>query len=131
MESYLLNLTQSVPIGSHSSSLSPLHTGVPQGSVLGFLLFSLDTTLLSYIFQNSAVSYHLCADDAQFYVSFFSSNSAQNLTLLPCILDSVYSWLTCNRLSVNPSKTDYLLIDTPQNCAQNLHLLLLHSVVTP
>jgi hypothetical protein len=29
-------------------------------------------------------------------------------------LDSVYSWLTCNRLSVNPSKTEYLLTGIPQ-----------------
>src|ERR1051325_11340464 len=34
--------------------------------------------------------------------------------LLSSTLDSVYSWLTCNRLSVNPSKTDYLFVGTPQ-----------------
>ena len=114
LESYLLNRSQSVSIGSHTSSSSPLHTGVPQGSVLGPLLFCLYTTPLSYIFSDSPVSYHLYADDTQLYISFSSSDSTQNLALLSSTLDSVYSWLTSNHLSVNPSKTEYLLVGTPQ-----------------
>src|SRR5207244_8084970 len=108
--SYLLNRSQSVSISSHTSSPSPIHTGVPQGSVLGPWLFSLYTTPLSYIFSDSRVSYHLYADDTQLYISFFSADSPDNLSILSSTLDSVYSWFTCNRLSVNPSKTEYMLI---------------------
>src|SRR5207244_686283 len=114
ISSYLLNRTQSVSIQSHASPSSPLLTGVPQGSVLGPLLFCLYTTPHSYIFTNSSVSFHLYADDTQLYISFSSSDSVSNLNTLSSTLDSVYTWLSSNRLSVNPSKTEYLLLGNPQ-----------------
>src|SRR5207253_8829261 len=91
LASYLLNRSQSVSISSHTSSPSPIHTGVPQGSVLGPLLFTLYTTPLSYIFSDSRVSYHLYPDDTQLYISFSSADAADNLSILSSTLDSVYS----------------------------------------
>ena len=114
LSSYLSNRTQHVSIGEASSGSIPLHTGVPQGSVLGPLLFSLYTSPISYLFQNSPICYHLYADDTQLYFSFTSSDSASSLLKLSSTLDKIYSWLTANKLSVNPDKTEYLLIGTPQ-----------------
>ena len=114
LSSYLVNRSQFVSIGSSCSASSDLHTGVPQGSVLGPLLFTLYTTPLSYIFKGTSIGFHLYADDTQLYVSFSSSDSLTSLSLLSTTLDSVYSWLVSNRLSVNPSKTEYLLIGNPQ-----------------
>src|SRR5207244_4734210 len=70
------------------------------------------------IFSDSQVSYHLYAVDTQLYISFPSSDADYNLSILSSTLDSVYSWLTCNRLSVNPSKTEYLLIGNSQQRAK-------------
>ena len=114
LTSYLSNRSQFVSIQNQSSKTLPLTTGVPQGSVLGPLLFSLYTSPLTNLFTNSPVSFHLYADDTQLYISFSSSDSSANLLRLSSTLDAVYSWLTLNRLTVNPSKTEYLLIGTHQ-----------------
>ena len=89
-------------------------TGIPQGSVLGPLLFSLYCSPISTIFTNSPGCYHLYADDTQLYISFSASDSLRNLSTLSSILDNVYTWLTTNCLTVNPAKTEYLLIGTHQ-----------------
>src|SRR5678816_407340 len=112
IESYLSNRLQFVTIDNQSSAPLPITTGVPQGSVLGPLLFSLYTSPIGNIFSNSKVNFHLYADDTQLYISFSSSDSAHSLATLTSTLDSVYSWLTLNRLSLNPDKTEYILIGT-------------------
>src|SRR3989442_2898057 len=78
------------------------------------LSFSLYTSPISHILENTNISFHLYADDTQLYISFSSSDSSSALASLSHALDSVYSWLTLNRLSVNPNKTEYLLIGTQQ-----------------
>src|SRR5206468_12896291 len=72
------------------------------------------TTPLTYLFSNSPVSYHFYADDTQLYLSFSSSDSLSHLSILSSTLDTVSDWFTSNRLSVNPSQTEFLLIGTPQ-----------------
>ena len=91
LTSYLLNHTQSVRIGSHISSSSPLTTGIPQGSVLGPLLFTLYTTPLSHIISDTGLSFHFYADDTQLYVSFSAKDCASYLSCLSTTLDSVHS----------------------------------------
>ena len=63
------------------------------------------------------ISYHFYADDTQLYISFESPNADDSLTILSSVLDSVHTWLTSNRLSVNPSKNEYLIIGTHQQRA--------------
>src|SRR6266516_97199 len=110
LESYLSTRFLHVNIENHSSDPHLITTGVPQGSVLGPLLFSLYTSPISNIFTNSNVKFHLYADDTQLYISFSGSESSTHLATLSSTLDSVYSWLILNCLSVNPDKTGYLLI---------------------
>jgi hypothetical protein len=133
LSSYLLGRTQSVAVGTHSTKPSPLTTGVPQGSVLGPLLFTLYTSPISHILSNSPVSFHLYADDTQLYISFSSSDTTNSLLTLSSALDSVYSWLTCNRLSVNPSKTEFLLVGTRQQRSKiaSASLSFRNNVLTP
>src|SRR6266516_1782748 len=116
LESYLSNRFHQVSINNQRSDPILITTGIPQGSVLGPLLFSLYTSPISNIFTNSKVKFHLYADDddIQLYISFSSSESSTHLATLSSTLDSVHSWLTLNRLSVNPDKTEYLLIGNHQ-----------------
>jgi Reverse transcriptase (RNA-dependent DNA polymerase) len=114
LSSYLQDRTQCVSIGSQSSASLTISAGVPQGSVLGPLLFCLYTTPITSVLGNTPVSSHFYADDSQLYISFSSSDSTTALAHLSTALDSTYDWLTSNRLSVNPAKTEYLLIGTVQ-----------------
>jgi hypothetical protein len=113
LSSYLSNRSQSVNVGQTFSHILPLLRGVPQGSVLGPLLFTLYTTPLGHLLSDT-IQYHFYADDTQLYISFSSCDSAQSLDKLSSTLDLVHSWFCANRLAVNPFKTEYLLIGNTQ-----------------
>ena len=89
-----------------------METGVPQGSVLLPLLFTLYTTPLGHILSDTPISYHFYANDTQLYISFQSPKADNSPTILSSVLDSVHAWLTSNRLSVNPNKTEFVIIGT-------------------
>ena len=118
ISSYLSNRCFYVNLNGTKSSLSPLPNGVPQGSVLGPLLFILYTTPLSHIISNSCASHHLCADDTQLYMSFSATDFATNIAHLQSTLSSVYDWMSSNFLSLNPSKTEFLLLGLPRQLAK-------------
>ena len=67
--SYLLNRSQSVRIHDKCSAPSNLQNDVPQGSVLGPVLFSFYACSLGEIMCKYNVNYHFYADDLQIYVS--------------------------------------------------------------
>ncbi|GFR87708.1 reverse transcriptase [Elysia marginata] len=69
LRSYLTGRMQSVFIDSVSSPVSSLQFGVPQGSVLGPLLFTLYTSPVADIAECYDAKYHLYADDTQIYIS--------------------------------------------------------------
>ena len=87
-----------------------LLVAVPQGSVLGPLLFTLYTTPLSSKIFEHAIPHHLYAADSQLYVFFASGDSAAALNGLQSCLASVQTWMSTNKLKLNPDKTEFLLI---------------------
>ena len=102
--SFLVNINQFL------SDPTELTCGVPQGSVLGPLLFLLYMTPLGQIISEfSGVSYHLYADDIQLYCSF-KQTELHKLDILTDCLTAIKTWLNNNLLQLNPIKTETLII---------------------
>ena len=83
--------------------------GVPQGSVLGPILFALYTTPLSDIIANHSVNHQLFADDTQLQKSDPLSEMTSLTKELNACTDDIKTWMTENQLKLNDDKTEALL----------------------
>jgi hypothetical protein len=92
-----------------SSDVDSIQCGVPQGSILGPLLYLLYANDISKCTDN--VDLVLFADDTNL---LFHDKDINNLKEKSRCLNSVYDWLSANRLSLNIQKTQYIIFHTQQ-----------------
>ena len=109
--SYLSNRYQSVVLNGEISTRKPITCGVPQGSILGPLLFLIYINDMYLAVQSSTV-YHF-ADDTNLMCS---STSLKKLRIaVNKDLNLLYEWLCANRLSVNTGKTEFIVFRPPRH----------------
>ena len=84
------------------------------GSVLGPLLFIIYTTPLSSVISSLNQNHQFYADDTPLFYSFYPSDYDSTITHLQNALEHISSWMTANRLTLNSSKTEFLLIGNRQ-----------------
>ena len=107
-ENYLYNRNQVVKIGDTISSSQTIICGIPQGSTLGPLLFLLYINDLPIC--SSKLSFRIFADDTNM---FYTSNNLHNLeSVMNEEFKSVVKYCAINKLSINFSKTNYILVSS-------------------
>ena len=107
-KSYLVDRHQRVKDVSNTSSWLSVNAGVPQGSILGGLFFSLYINDLPTSITHS--KYHLYADDLQLYVSFNKTLISSGVQRANEDIASVSEWAKANALQINPNKSKCILI---------------------
>ena len=106
--SYLSGRTQSVIIGNTSSNPRPVDFGVPQGSILGPLLFNLYVAPLQDIVAANNLDSMFYADDSQIYIAIKPNDQSSALATLRNCVNVVINWNTQNMLLCNPGKTEVI-----------------------
>ena len=115
-KSYLSGRTHSVKVGNTLSHPAALQYGVPQGSVLGPILFSLYTNpISSIIHSHSSINHHFYADDTQLYITLTPTNFSRSIQKLKNCLSDIQNFMSANKLKLNPEKTGFILIGSKNN----------------
>jgi hypothetical protein len=110
--SYLIGRHQRVVVHGQLSDRFPLKYGVPQGSVLGPVLFTLYSQQLSEIIKSYSMDHHKYADDTQLIDSTFPANISSVKSNVEQCVHAVKEWMTCNKLKLNGDKTEMLVSGT-------------------
>ena len=110
IKSYLSDRYQLVHFGGYTSSLRPITCGVPQGSILGPLLFQIDINDISSV--SSIAKLVLFADDTNL---FFSGRDPVHLNnLVNEEIPKFSQWLMANKLTLNVDKTKFMIFKPRQ-----------------
>ena len=134
--SYLSGRQQAVQVRSPDgntirSGFREVHRGVPQGSILGPLLFIIYTA--DIVRQIKHCSYHLYADDVQIYIHVDPQNISRGLVDLNQDLDNIAKWSTRNALMLNPSKSKFMVLGSRKQinmiCSHQLDINILGAPV--
>ena len=123
INSYLSCRTQKVAIGDLGTDLRATSDPVimtfrmPQGSVLGPILFTLYTMLLGQICKKHKITYQMYADDSQVYLTFkprIKSSQEDCINRLESCIQEIRNWMCVNLLKLNGDKMEFIIFGSSQ-----------------
>lgn len=114
LSSYLQDRYQWVSIGQATSPSVHCDYGVPQGSVLGPILFSIYTSPIGDIVSSFNISQQQYADDTQLYIRLSTSTYSTAISELEQCLSRLHDWFSANGLCLNPQKSEAILFGSHQ-----------------
>ena len=119
-QSYLSGWSSQVDIAGQLSDSITLEFGLPQGSIVGPVGYSIYTLPVGEIARHFEINYHLYADadDIQLYISFDprTSGALDNaLFKLQTCIENIKTWIVVNKLKLNDSKTEFLVAASVHN----------------
>jgi len=110
LTSYLRSRAQIVTLDGERSESVTVENGVPQGSILGPLLFKIYTSDLPGVIKNCSI--HLYADDTQLLGGFDPTDSCVAMRNMISDLSAVYKWSRDHGLLLNAKKSCHMIIGT-------------------
>ena len=117
---YLTNRSQRVVFGKgQSKSFQPPY-GVPQGSCLGPLLFTVYSSKLFDVIKKYLPTVHVFADDTQLYLSFqpnSRTSEAEAIEAMELCIKALWTWMITDKMKLN-DKTEFMLLGTHQQLSK-------------
>ena len=119
-----------------SRTVSLCAQGVPQGSCLEPLLFTIHASKLFQIIRNHLLDVHAYADDAQLYLSFKTDSELSQAAAIDAMehyVNDIRMWMIVDKLKINDGKTEFMIIGTKQQPRKvNIeHLMVSGTSVSP
>ena len=109
-KSYLTNRSQYCSIDGQVSDIMEIDCGIPQGSCLGPLLFIIYLNDFEHCLEHSRANMY--SDDTEITIS--SNNQVELIEKAQAELLNIAEWMRINKLSLNPTKTEYMILDHPR-----------------
>ena len=119
--SYLTDRTHYISLSNHCSAFAPVHSAVPQGSVLGPILFTIYIKPLSAIIDSHSIIHHSFSDELQLQMSVPPDRISELLNSMQSCISDVKAWANANMLKLNDNKTDLMLVTSKRT--KHLHNL--------
>ena len=114
IRTYLHDRNQKIKINNSYSKDLPVSFGVPQGSVLGPLLFTMYIFPIKNVIDKDIFHYHLYADDTQLYSAYKPNNITEAVFDISNGTKKINNWMTENKLKRNADKTEIMICGSVQ-----------------
>jgi hypothetical protein len=118
LKEYMNNRFHSTDLGDTLSESIPLRMGVPQGSVLGPLLFTIYIRDLGECIQEMGIRYVVYADDVQLLVNVKPSEFSSGIKKVEECINRIHKWASNNYLKLNSLKTEFIVFGTREQLSK-------------